>query len=212
MSLNQLVGALYKFVREETKSPKEGAPSKLGYEFEDKASRMIHELVQGHGVSKRPPRSELEYPAFSGIKHPFDNIFVHEKVIYPIECKATTHQIEHLYAFNAKILDHALGLKIHSVPLRMRGIFLSTGQLGRSARVFAFAYGIIPIDPVMPPIAYMVESIKDDDGLRQRLQELDDRTTAYAPDVLDSKEKRNAAKLEERYTHFYRAWKAKGYD
>lgn len=211
MSFNRIVGALYRFVRDEAKSPKEGTPSKLGYEFEDRASRRIHDLVEGYGVTKRPPRTQLEYPTFSGIKHPFDNIFLHEKVIYPIECKATIHQIEHLYAFNAKILDHALGLKIHAIPLRMRGIFLSTAELGQSARVFAFAYGIIPIDPVTPPIAYMIESVRDDNTLRQRLQELSEQTAAYAPDILDSRDKRNAAKLEEGFTHFYKAWKARGY-
>lgn len=203
------MGALYRFVREEAKSQKEGTPSKLGYDFEDRASRKIYEIVKGYGVTSRPPRTELEYPSFSGIRHTFDNIFFLEKAVYPIECKAARHQIEHLYTFNAKLLDHALGFKIHGIALRMRGIFLSTKELGESARVFAFAYGIIPIDPVVPPIEHMIESVQNDGALKQELLKLGDMTSAYAPDVLD--EKRNGHRLEEAFAYLYRAWKAKGY-
>jgi len=211
LSLNQRIGALYRFVKEESVQLSSGSPSKQGYDFEDRASRKIHDLMQGYGVTLRPPRTELEYPSFSGIKHPFDNIFIHEKVLYPIECKTTFHQIEHLYAFNGKILDHALGLRIHDIALRMRGIFLSTTELGESARVYAFSYGIIPIDPVAAPLEYMIETVHEDDSLRQQLVELNERVTAYAPDVLNSAESRNGLKLEQAFSHFFRSWRAKGY-
>lgn len=211
LSLSQIIGALYGFVKEESRLLKSGSPSRQGYDFEDRASRKIHDLVQGYGVTKRPPRTELEYPSFSGIKHPFDNFFVYENVLYPIECKAAAHEIEHLYAFNAKVVDHALGLRIHGISLRMRGIFLSRTELGQNARVFAFSYGIIPIDPVVPPVEYMVETVHEEDDLRQQLIELKDRVTAYAPDVLNGTQPRNGVKLEQAFGHFYRSWQAKGY-
>lgn len=211
LSLNQIIGALYGFAKEESKLLKDGSPSKQGYDFEDRASRKIHDIVQGYGVTKRPPRTELEYPSFSGIKHPFDNHFVHENVLYPIECKSTAHQIEHLYAFNGKILDHALGLRIHNISLRMRGIFLSTTALGQSARAYSFAYGMVPIDPVVAPVEYMIQTVNDDDDLKQQLVELQNSVTVYAPDFLDSPESRNGLKLEQIFSHFYRDWQAKGY-
>jgi hypothetical protein len=211
LSLNHIIGALYEFAKEESRLLKEGTPSKQGYEFEDRASRKIHDLVQGYGITKRPPRTELEYPSFSGIKHPFDNHFVHENVLYPIECKSTAHQIEHLYAFNGKILDHALGFRVHKIALRMRGIFLSTTALGESARAYSFAYGIIPIDPVVAPLEYMIQTIHEDDNLKQRLMELNANVTTYAPDFLDNLEPRNGPKLEQLFSHLYRDWQAKGY-
>lgn len=211
MFLSQITGALYRFVREEDKSLKSGSPSKQGYDFEDRASRRIHDLVNGYGVVKRPPRTELEYPSFSGIRHPFDNSFLHEKVIYPIECKATAHQVEHLYAFNAKIIDHALGIKIHDIDLQMRGIFLSTAELGQTGRAYALAYGMIPIDPTVPPIDYMIESVRDDDLLKEQLQKLREKTTAYLPDILSKREKRDGIKLEETLNQLYHSWKSRGY-
>jgi hypothetical protein len=209
--LNQIVGTLYRFAKEESRLEKEGTPSKRGFDFEDKVSRRIHELVSGFGVIVRPPRSELEYPSFSGIRHPFDNMFFHEKIIYPIECKATTHQIEHLYAFNGKILDHAIGLKTNHIERQIRGIFLSTMPLGRSARAFAFAYGIIPIDPELPPVEHMIESVRDDDSLKDELRKLSTKTTAYMPNILEAHERRDGVKLEEMFSHLYRDWKSKGY-
>jgi hypothetical protein len=210
--LTDIIGSLYDFVRDESKASRKGVPSKHGYEFENKTSRKIHDLIQGHGVTKRPPRTEFEYPSFSGIKHPFDNLFFLDKVVYPIECKAAAHQIEHLYAFLAKMVDHALGFRIQGIDLRMRGIFLSTTELGRNARAFAFAYGMIPIDPVIPPLEYMIQPLRVDDGLRDDLQRLCTATTTYLPDVLDSGERGNGVKLEETFDHCYRRWKARDQD
>lgn len=210
LSLNLVLGALYEFVREEAKSSKNGTPSKRGYDFEDRASRQIFDIVRGYGVTSRPPRTELEYPSFSGINHIFDNMFLHEKIVYPIECKAARHEVEHLYTFNAKLIDHALGFKVHGLQLHIRGIFLSTKELGESARAYAFAYGIIPIDPAVPPIDYMIESA-DDQILRQELKRLSETMKVCMPDILDSTMRRNGPKLEEAFTHLYRIWKAKGH-
>jgi hypothetical protein len=211
LSLNQIIGALYEFAKEESRLLKEGSPSKQGYDFENRASRKIHDVVQGYAITKRPPRTELEYPSFSGIKHPFDNHFLYEDVLYPIECKSTTHQIEHLYAFNGKILDHALGLKIHDLSLRMRGIFLSTTELGQASRAYAFSFGIIPIDSVIPPLEYMIEKVHEDNDFREQLIELRDRVTAFVPDLIFSKEDRNGVRLEQEFSHSLRDWQARGY-
>ena len=208
--IQDILCALYQFVREEGKTQTKSS-GREGHELEDKTCRRIHELVRGYGIKTLPTRCPLEYPSFSGIKHQIDNCMVDEKTVYLIECKSGTHKIDHLYSFNSKIIDHALGFEAIDLDLSIRGIFLSTSEIGDNSRVYAFTYGIIPIDPVVPPLEYMSSKVPAGEPLREDLLRLEQKLTVYMPSLLRSNERRNSGKITEEFMHCFQKWKKMGY-
>jgi len=208
--MRNVLSALYQFIGEEGR--RQTRPSgKGGRELEDKTSKRIYDLVRGYGIKTLSPFSPLEYLSLPGIKHQIDNCMVDGKIIYLIECKSGMHKIDHLYSFNAKIIDHALGFEAIGLGLSIRGIFLSTSEIGYNSRVFAFTYGIIPIDPVVPPLEHIMSKVPEGEPLREKLLRLEQKLTVYMPDLLRSKERRDSAKITREFMHCFQEWKEMGY-
>jgi len=208
--MRNIISALYEFTKEEGKRGIRSS-GKGGHELEDRTANKIYDLIRGYGIRVLPPRSPLEYPSLSGIKHQIDNCMIDGKTIYLIECKSGVHKIDHLYSFNSKIVDHALGLEVGALDLSIKGIFLSTSEIGKNSRAFSFTYGIIPVDPFVPPLEYMVSRVPEGDRLREDLLRLEKRVAVSMPAILRSREVRDGKKIAEEFMDRYQDWRRKGY-
>jgi len=130
-----------------------------GHRFEDETSQEIFLAARESGLEANPPRIMLDLPTLSGNRHQFDGSFRHGDVKYVVECKNTSQAAkDYLYYFRSKIADY---LDVSS-DLDMRGIFLSTVAVAESAWRFGLAYRVRIIDPVSPPIEYMLNSVCDE--------------------------------------------------
>jgi len=163
-------------------SVKKGNHIAEGHKFEDETSEQIYHLALELGLEPNPPRMTLQLPTLSGNLHQFDASFRYGKNVYVIECKNTRLAAkDYIYYFNAKILDYVLASKERSEELTLRGIFLSTVPVAKSALRYSFAYGIRVVDPISPPIEYMIQTILDDEGLKSALGTLLDQVNEITP-------------------------------
>lgn len=163
---------MYNLVRSEA-TQKDKSSSRIGYKFENIAAQRIYHLAKELGLKPNPPRYTLKYPTFSGNFHQFDNSFTFKRIIYVIECKRREVSAkDHIYYFNSKILDYLFGAKVRRENLPMKGIFLSTIEVGESSMIYAIAYGITVIDPRSPPIEHMLLTSKEDSPVHKALEEL----------------------------------------
>jgi len=81
----------------------------------------------------------------------------------------------HIHYFNSQILDYLFGAKMRKDNLIMKGIFLSTVKVRESSMIYAIANGITVIDPVSPPLEYMVSTLKDGSVLSKAMKQLLDK-------------------------------------
>jgi len=159
-------------------SVKKGNHIAEGYKFEDETSEQIYHLALELGLEPNPPRMILQLPTLSGNLHQFDASFRHGKNIFVVECKNTRLAAkDYIYYFNAKILDYVLASKEGSGESTLRGIFLSTVPVAESAWRYSLAYSIRVVDPISPPIEYMIQTIADDEILKSALRTLLDQVS-----------------------------------
>ena len=136
--------------------------TRAGHLFENVTAQKIYSHARSLGLRPNPPRHTLNYPTFSGGSYQFDASFSLGDVTYVIECKRTKMPAKgHIHYFNSQILDYLLGAKIRKQNLVMKGIFLSTVKVRESSMIYAIANGITVIDPVSPPLEYMVSTLKE---------------------------------------------------
>jgi len=146
-----------------------------GHAFEDIATHRVYELSRELGLKPNPQRHTLNLATVSGNHYQFDVSFTLEKVVYIIECKKRKlTSSEHIYYFNAKLLDHQLATKAADTS-QIRGIFLSSAQVEDGAKAYAIAYGIIVIDPESPSIEQMIATTREGSPLHDELSRLRDK-------------------------------------
>jgi len=207
--IDKLIVALYDLLVEETKSAKE-ASSKEGFYFEERVSQRAYECIRKYPVSVLPPRSTLNYPTVSGLKHQFDGIVMDGNTFFVIECKRRgLALIDQVFSFNSKILDYALEDSFAS-NFRIKGIFLCTAKITENIRKYALAYGILPIDSTLPPIEVMIDKMERSDGMREDLIELKKLLSLPQPAALKSH--CDGHELFQRFMICYQKWKGKGYE
>lgn len=150
--------------------------TRAGHLFEDVTAQKIYSHARSLGLRPNPPRHTLNYPTFSGDSYQFDASFSLGDDIYVIECKRTKMPAKvHIHYFNSQIFDYLLGAKIRKQNLLMKGIFLSTVKVRESSMIYAIANGITVIDPVSPPMEYMVSTLKEGSVLSKAMKELLDK-------------------------------------
>lgn len=208
--IDKLIVALYDLLVEEKKTLTRKPSSKEGFSFEDRVSRKVYERIRKYPVSVFPPRSTLNYPTVSGLRHQFDGIVSEGNTFFVIECKRRgVALIDQVFSFNSKILDYALEDSFSS-DFQIKGIFLCTAKITENIRKYALAYGILPVDPMLPPIEFMLNRTKEGDEIRQELIKMKKLLSLPQPIVLESR--RNGHELFQRFMICYQKWKGKGYE
>jgi len=186
------------------------ASSKEGFSFEDRVSHRAYECIRKYPVSVLPPRSTLNYPTVSGLRHQFDGIVMDGNTFFVIECKRRgVALINQVFSFNSKILDYALKDSFTS-NFQIKGIFLCTAKITENIRKYALAYGILPIDLTLPPIEVMIDKMKRSDSMRHDLIEVKNLLALPQPAALKSRW--NGHELFQRFMICYQKWKEKGYE
>jgi len=207
--IDKLIVALYDLLVEEAKSAKE-ASSKEGYYFEERVSHRAYECIRKYPVSVLPPRSTLNYPTVSGLRHQFDGIIIDGNTFFVIECKRRgLALIDQAFSFNSKILDYALNASF-SRGFQIKGIFLCTARITENIRKYALAYGILPIDSILPPVELMIDKTHRADAMRGELIEMKKLLSLPQPAALRSH--RDGHELLQRFMICYQKWRGKGYE
>jgi hypothetical protein len=207
--IDRLIVTLFTLIGDECKASAKPS-SKEGFSFEDRVSKKAYTYIRKYPVTVFPPRSTLNYPTVSGLKHQFDGIVMDENTFYVIECKKRgTAVIDQMFSFNAKILDYALKDAFAS-NFQIKGIFLCTAEVNENIRKYALAYGILPIDSKLPPIQVMIDQIHENDKLRSELIELKKLFMVPLPSAL--KLCRNGHELFQRFIICHQKWKSRGYE
>jgi hypothetical protein len=199
---------LFNLIREEGKRGLKESRVRAGFTLEDVVSQKAYECIRGYpGIAVLPPRSTLNYPTVSGLTHQFDVAIRENNTFYVIECKRRgIASIDQIFSFNAKILDYAFKDSFNKC-FSIKGVFLSTAELTDNARKYALAYGIIPIDPSLPPIQFMLNRVKEKDTLYQELVEF--KSVLMLPQP--SKSRSDTHEFLNNYTIYHEKWKSRGY-
>jgi hypothetical protein len=208
--IDKLIIALYNLLVEEEKTLTKELSSREGFSFEDRVSHRAYECIRKYPVSVLPPRSTLNYPTVSGLRHQFDGIVIDGETFFVIECKRRgLALIDQVFSFNSKILDYALQDSF-AINFRIKGIFLCTAKVTENIRKYALAYGILPIDSTLPPIEVMIDKMKDNNRTKEELIEMKKLLALPQPAALRSC--RNGHELFEKLIICYQKWKGKGYE
>jgi len=141
-------------------------------------------ILEKYGLPAK--RKELELPTFSGLKHQFDVSLPDNDLYWVIECKrkkSARAEKAQIYAFVAKLLDHTFGLKSNNLHYKIKGVFVSSAKLTDPGRLFALSFGVIPIDPTLPPIEYLLTKAKTK-ALRVELEILKEKFSHTLPNLL----------------------------
>lgn len=207
--IDRVIITLYDVLSEESKVKTRKSAVKAGFSFEDRVSEKAYECIRGYPISVFPPRSTLNYPTLSGLKHQFDGIVSESNTFYVIECKKRgITVIDQVFSFNSKILDYALEEEF-TKDFQIKGIFLCTARINDNIRKYALAHRILPLDSRLPPIQVMINKTERNDRLRQELEEL--KQLVMLPQLIALKSRVNIHELFQRYMINYQKWKTRGY-
>lgn len=202
--------------RESSKLAKNKPTTRSGFEFENFVANSLleHFIKSRYGEKVYPPRCELAYPTFSGIKHQFDNIVEFAKTFFVIECKRRKASAkDQILAFNAKILDYALGFVAHNLAFQIKGVFLSTAKISEGARSYALGFGMVPLDADCPWLDYMASKARKDCILQRQLDDLKVKLSFTLPALLDMPvSKRDPQHLLILYQQVHQMWRSRGYE
>jgi hypothetical protein len=193
----------------EESKPGLGEPRvRAGFALEEMVSQEAYECIRGSpGIAVLPPRTTLNYPTVSGLTHQYDVVMRENNTFYVIECKRRgVATIDQIFSFNAKILDYAFKDSFNK-NFSIKGVFLSTAELTDNARKYALAHGIIPIDPSLPPIQFMIDRVKEEDTLYQELVGFERVLMLPQPFMSRS----DTHEFLNNYTIYYEKWKSRGY-
>jgi len=207
--IDKLIVTLFAILGDECKAATKPS-SKEGFSFEDRVSKKAYAQIRKYPVTVFPPRSTLNYPTVSGLKHQFDGIVMDGNTFYVIECKKRgAAVIDQVFSFNSKILDYALK-DAFAHDFQIKGIFLCTAEVNENIRKYALAYGILPIDSTLPPVQVMIDQIRENNKLRSELIELKKLLMVPLPNAL--KLCRNGHELFHRFMMCHQKWKSRGYE
>lgn len=122
-----------------------------GHSFEDATSQLVYSHAKECGLRAHPARQTLSIPTRSGNSYQFDASFAHGDTIYLVECKRRQiSAVEHVYYFGSKVLDHHIVSR--GKGLHVKGVFLSSVEVGKSSMQFGLAFGMRILDPSNPPL------------------------------------------------------------
>ena len=127
--------------------------------------KQLYRAVRQNGAQDvYPPRHTLRQATCSGVVHQFD-LVVREPEVTAVECKFRKRSgIDALFAFVGKLIDY------REPP---RGIFVTTAEkLNDDWFCYALAHRISIVCPVLPPVEFMVQCVKNDTDLARRLGSL----------------------------------------
>jgi hypothetical protein len=206
--IDDAIVLLFNLIREESKRGLQESRVKAGFALEEIVSQKAYECIRGYpGLVVLPPRSTLNYPTVSGLNHQFDVVMRENNTFYVIECKRRgIASIDQIFSFNAKILDYAFKDSFNK-SFSIKGVFLSTAELTDNARKYALAHGIIPIDPSLPPIQFMIDRVKEENALYQELVGF--KRVLMLPQPFTSRS--DTHEFLNNYTVYHQKWKSKGY-
>jgi hypothetical protein len=150
-SLDPLFRALYALTIKQSSRSKGESRIKAGHTFEDATAKSVYSYSRECGLEAFPPRHTMNVPTLSGNSYQFDASFSHEQTVYVVECKRRQlTAAEHVPYFVSKVLDHSIA--IQGKGSRVRGIFLSSVEVGQSSMQFGFAFGLKIISPEYLPL------------------------------------------------------------
>jgi len=175
-----------------------------GRTFEDKTAEQIYAVARELGFQPNPPRLTLELPTLSGNRHQFDASFQHGNVYYLVECKNTkTAAKDYIYYFYSKILDYIYASDDGS---QFKGIFVCAVEVPDSAWRYSIAYGVRVLDPVSPPLEYMIKTGEKHSKLQQAMSSYLEKIESISLknwEFLDSDPNR----LLDEYRYFCTRWR-----
>jgi len=208
--IDKLIQILFDLLKDESKAYTRQHSSREGFSFEDRVSQKAYERIRKYPVTVLPPRSTLNYPTVSGLRHQFDGVVIDGNTLYVMECKKRgIAVIDQVFSFNSKILDYALKDAFAS-DFQIKGIFLCTAAINENIRKYALAYGIVPIDSTLPPIQVMIDRTQKGDDLRQELVNLRQLLMLPLPSAL--KLSLDGHELCHRFMICHQKWKSRGYE
>ncbi len=150
-SLDPLFRALYALTIEQSSRSKGESRIRAGHSFEDATAKSVYTYGRECGLEAFLPRHTMNIPTLSGNSYQFDASFSHEQTVYVVECKRRQlSAAEHVPYFVSKVLDHSIAIR--GKGSRIRGIFLSSVEVGQSSMQFGFAFGLKIINPEYPPL------------------------------------------------------------
>lgn len=173
------MSSLYELVLRASSSRSNGDKILEGHEFEEETARIVYLHEKSAGIKANQPRLTLQMPTVSGLSYQFDASFSFRDTLYVVECKKRKSMLtgsELVHYFVSKILDYVLAVEGSGKAVQLRGIFLSTQDAGDSGFTFGLSFGVRVIDPVHPPVEYMLSNLPTGEtALMQSLSELSDR-------------------------------------
>jgi hypothetical protein len=115
-----------------------------------------------------PPRHTLREATFSGFFHQFDIVVAEQEELVAVECKfRSSAHIDQLFAAVGKLVDYYK---------RPRGVFVTTAHdVNDEMYCYALAHQISLISPLLPPVEYMLECVREGADLARRLEIVKDR-------------------------------------
>lgn len=175
-----------------------------GRKFEDETAEQIYAVAYELGFQPNPPRFTLELPTISGNRHQFDASFRHEDTYYLIECKNTkTAAKDYVYYFYSRILDHIFASNDGS---KFKGVFICAVEVPDSAWRYSIAYGVRVLDPVSPPLEYMIKTSEKHPKLQKAMSNYLEKTESISFnnwDLLDP----DPDRLLDEYRYFCTRWR-----
>ncbi len=144
---------------------------KAGHFFEDATSQLVYSHARECGLKAHPARQTLNMPTRSGNSYQFDASFSQGETVYFVECKRRQiSAVEHVYYFGSKVLDH--NIVTYERGLHVKGIFLSSVEVGESSMQFGLAFGMRIIDPSNPPLEELYALCENKQRMRRAIRRL----------------------------------------
>ena len=200
--VGEFLSRLYPLVCEA--SEKYSGKYSKGRTFEDKTAEQIYSVARELGFHPYPPRLTLELPTVSGNRHQFDASFQREDTYYLVECKNTkTAAKDYLYYFYSKILDYVYASGDGS---QFKAIFVCAVEVPDSAWRYSIAYGVRVLDPISPPLEYMIKTSEKHPKLQKAMSNYLEKIQSISLnnwDLLDS----DPDRLLDEYRYFCTRWR-----
>lgn len=135
-------------------------------------SAAIEDVIGSEGLNLFMKAGELTLgtglPAFSGLFHEHDLGVIDGPQLVVLELKHRSRgrvSKDDLLLFNQKTLDFDLALIRAGTRARVVRVFVTNDQaLKDSLRAFCVQWGIILVDPLLPPIPVLISAFRDFDG------------------------------------------------
>src|SRR2546426_10243230 len=184
--LDPVYRELYALTKEEESRPNTGSRIQAGHSFEDETFQAVYSRARECDLKALPPRQKLDLPTASGNQYQFDATFTHGGTFYLLECKRRQiTAMEHVYYFASKVMDHRLALRTNGP--RLKGIFLSSVEVGQSSLRFGFGFGLTIIDPKNPPLCELYARTSEKNAaLSRAIGKLQDQLDSVDPLKLQS--------------------------